>query len=189
MEYARITLDRLLRDKGYVNLKTGFEDLVQLLQHSAICYGGDLDWMATKVTKLDWLEELMMYYEFTYGHSKRRIGDFLKDYDLCKDTFYKAIRHRMERERERERELACRQRWPMYCSYKEDVKFRNDKWDRLFDRNGGHRVVMHDTTNIPLWEPSAGDFQRALYNQYYGMCVTGFLVCHLLLGTQMMTNK
>jgi hypothetical protein len=29
---------------------------------------------------------------------------------------------------------------------------------------------MHDTTNIPLREPSAGDLNRALHNKYYNMC-------------------
>jgi hypothetical protein len=29
---------------------------------------------------------------------------------------------------------------------------------------------MHDTTNIPLPEPSSGDLNRALHNQYYNMC-------------------
>jgi len=186
VEDATITLDRLLRDKGYVKLKTGFDDLLQLLQYSAICYGGDLDWMARKVTKLDWLEELVMYYEFTYGRSKHRREDFLKDYNVGNIAFYKAIRHRMERE------LACRQRWPMYCSYKEDAKFRNDKWDRLFDRNDGHRVVMHDTTNIPLWQPSAGDFQRALYNKYYGMCCAkagvAAQLCNWIFGLPLVTG-
>ena len=59
-------MDMLLCKNDYVKLKTGFDDLLQLLQYSAICYGGDLDWMARRVTKLDWLEELMLYYELTY---------------------------------------------------------------------------------------------------------------------------
>jgi hypothetical protein len=188
VEHATITLEKLLRNKNdLVRSKTGFPDLLHLLKYSAITYGGDLDWMAQSATKLDWLEELMMYYELTYGRSKHRPDDFVNDYNICRATFYKAIRYRLERE------LACRERWPMYCSYEEDANFRNpDKWDKLFKRNGGHRVVMHDTTNIPLWQPSAGDFQRALYNKYYGMCCAkagvAAQLCNWIFGLPLVTG-
>ena len=54
-----------------------------------------------------------------------RTGDFLDRYNICVDTFCKAIRYRLERE------LDCRKRWPMYCSYKEDALFRNPEFDVL----------------------------------------------------------
>ena len=50
-----------------VKLKTGFHDIVQLLRYSAICYCKKLDKIAQLGTKLDWLEELELYYEFTYA--------------------------------------------------------------------------------------------------------------------------
>ena len=64
-------------------------------------------------------------------------------------------------------ELDCRKRWPLYASY---AKFRNPDWNRHFDTTNGHRVVMHDSTNIPYPNPSSGDLNRALHNKYYGMC-------------------
>ena len=57
-----------------------------MLKYSAITYGGDIDLMARRVTKLDWLEELMLYYELTYGRSMHRIDDFLDRYNICTDT-------------------------------------------------------------------------------------------------------
>ena len=175
LEYATITLEMLLQNiKNFVQVKTGFADLLHLLQYSAIVYGGDLDEMKKKGTKLGWLEELVMYYEFTYGRSKHRITDFAIDYKIHEDTVKKGIMYRLKKE------LACRERWPMYCSYEEDAHFRNsDKWEKLFNSNGGHRVVMHDTTNIPLWQPSAGDFQRALHNKYLQK-MTNYLMGRLL---------
>ena len=143
--------------------------------------------MSRSETKLDWLEELVMYYEFSYGRSKHRITDFLLDYKICKVTFYKVIRYRLKRE------LACRERWPMYCSYEEDGHFRNsEKWEKFFKKDGGHRVVMHDTTNIPLQQPSSGDFQRALYNKYYGMCCAkagvAAQLCNWIFGLPLVTG-
>ena len=58
-------------------------------------------------------------------------------------------------------------RWPMYASFAEDAKLRDLKWNVLFD---GPRVVMHDSTNIPMASPTSAALQRALYNSYYGMC-------------------
>jgi len=128
-----------------------------------------------------------MYYEFTNGRSKHRIQDFAIEYNIDEKTVKKGIMYRLEKE------LACRERWPMYCSYEEDAHFRNsDKWEKLFNSNGGHRVVMHDTTNIPLWQPSAGDFQRALYNKYYGMCCAkagvAAQLCNWIFGLPLVTG-
>ena len=67
-------------------------------------------------------------------------------------------------------ELKCRARWPMCASYDEDAKFRNSDWNNHFDPNNGPRIVMHDTSNMPLPQPSSGDLNRALYNKYYSMC-------------------
>jgi len=58
----------------------------------------------------------------------------------------------------------------MYASYQEDARLRAESWNRHFNPENGHRVVMHDTTNIPLPNPSSGDLNRALHNQYYNMC-------------------
>ena len=188
LEYATITLEKLLQNKGkFVQVKTGFADLLHLLQYSAIVYGGDLDEMTRKGTFLGWLEELVMYYEFTYGPSKHGIKDFAIDYSICRNTVKKGIMYRLKKE------LACRERWLMYCSYEEDAHFRNsDKWEKLFNSKGGHHVVMHDTTNIPLWQPSAGDFQRALYNKYYGMCCAkagvAAQLCNWIFGLPLVTG-
>ena len=52
--------------------------------------------------------------------------------------------------------------------------------------------MMHDTTNIPLQQPSSGDFQRALYNKYYGMCCAKAGVaaqsCNWIFGLPLVTG-
>ena len=62
-----------------------------------------------------------------------------------------------------------RDRWPKYASFAEDTKIRGSQWNEHFNPINGHRVVMHDSTNIPLTQPTDAALQCALYNSYYGM--------------------
>ena len=52
--------------------------------------------------------------------------------------------------------------------------------------------VMHDTTNIPLPNPSSGDLNQALYNKYYNQCCAkaGIAVqlCCWIFGLPLMTG-
>jgi len=157
-----ITLESLTPSE--VKRRTGFRDLKLLLRYSAVVYGGNLDEMAKTVTKMTWLEELLLCYEFTWGRSNVRMKELEKQYGCCHNTLMKAISYRLRKE------LDSRERWPMYASYEEDAKYRDRSWDRHFDPEKGHRVVMHDTTNIPLPDPSSSDMNRALHNKYYNMC-------------------
>jgi len=157
-----ITLESLTPSE--VKRRTGFRDLKLLLRYSAVVYGGNLDEMAKTVTKMTWLEELLLCYEFTWGRSNVRMNELEKQYGCCHNTLMKAICYRLRKE------LESRERWPMYASYEEDAKYRDRSWDRHFDPEKGHRVVMHDTTNIPLPDPSSSDMNRALHNKYYNMC-------------------
>ena len=143
--------------------------------------------MSKSATKLDWLEELLLMYEFTYGHGKIRLTDYTEAYKINKRTLKKAIMYRLKRE------LECRKRWPMYCSYKEDADLRNgDKWNGHFNPVNGPRVVMHDTTNIELQQPSSGDMQRALHNKYYSMtCAKAGVavqLCNWIYGLPLVTG-
>jgi len=49
-----------------VNRRTGFRDLKQLLSNCAVVYGGDIDKMSKTATYLTWLEEIMLWLEFTW---------------------------------------------------------------------------------------------------------------------------
>jgi hypothetical protein len=157
-----VTLEQLTAKE--VKRRTGFRDLMQLLAYSAIVYAGHLEEMTKTVTKMTWLEELLFFYEFSWGRTNVRMQEKEREYDCVYNTLMKALQYRLRWE------LDCRVRWPMYASYEEDAELRDPSWNRHFDPVSGHRVVMHDTTNIPLPSPSSGDLNRALHNQYYNMC-------------------
>jgi hypothetical protein len=40
--------------------------------------------------------------------------------------------------------ISARNRWPKYASYREDVEFRDEQWNRHFKPNSGVRPVWHD---------------------------------------------
>ena len=48
---------------------------------------------------------------------------------------------------------------------------RDESWERIFPREKGIHVVMHDITNLPLMKARWADLQWALFNKYYGGCV------------------
>jgi hypothetical protein len=138
--------------------------LKHLLAYNAIVYGGRLDELAKTVTKMTWLEEVLLYHEFTWGRTMMRVQDYQREYKCSYKTMMKAINYRCRKE------LDCRERWPMYASYAEDAALRDPSWNRHFDPEDGHRPVMHDTSNIPFPAPSCGHLNRALHNKYYNMC-------------------
>jgi hypothetical protein len=80
----------------------------------------------------------------------------------------------------------------MYASYAEDAKLRSTKWNDHFDPKTGPRVVMHDTTNIEMPKPSAGDMNRALHNVYYGQCCAkagvAAQLCNWVFGLPLVTG-
>ena len=147
-----------------VKRRTGFLDLKHVLLHCAVTHGGDLSAMQKTVTKLTWLEEIMLAFEFSHGRSKMRLEECFREHKCSMPTLKKAIVYRLRLE------LACRKRWPMCASHEEDAKFRDPKWNRHFNPKTGHRVVMHDTTNVPLPAPSSGDLNRALHSVCCNMC-------------------
>ena len=169
-----------------VHRRTGFRDLKHLLSYNAIVYGGDLNEMAKTATYLTFLEELMLLHEFTYGRVHHRWEDWEHLYGANKKTSRKALQYRLRKE------LDCRERWPMYASYAEDVKFRNESWNSHFDPADGPRPVMHDTTNIELPQPSSGDMNHALHNQYYNMCCAkagvAAQLCNWIFGLPLVTG-
>ena len=137
-----MTLKSLSPDE--VKDRTGFTNIVHLLQYSAITYGGYLDEMIRTATKLDWLEELMLFYEFGQGWTNVRQKDYAKTYNINRDTMVKDLLYRLQIE------LKCRERWPMYATHEEDMKFCEEKWNKEFGDNGPPPVIMHDTTNIKM---------------------------------------
>ena len=124
--------------------------------------------------------------EYTYGRTTKRWIDWAAKYNADKRTIQKAIEYRLRKE------LDCRERWPMYASYEEDAKLRNPKWNDHFDAKDGPRVVMHDTTDIELPKPSAGDLNRATHNRCCnGTCAKGGIavqLCNWTYGLPLVTG-
>jgi hypothetical protein len=180
----RITIEMLTADE--VKRRTGFRDLKHLLCYAAIIYGGNVDELTKSKTKMTWLEELVLYFEFSWGRTKIRVKDYMKEYDCSDKVLRNAITCRARAE------LDCRGRWPMYASYEEDAKFRDAGWNDHFNPNNGHRVIMHDTTNIPLPDPSSGDLNRALHNVYYNQCCAkagvAVQLCSWIFGLPLVTG-
>mmetsp|Transcript_39206 Transcript_39206/g.58238 ORF Transcript_39206/g.58238 Transcript_39206/m.58238 type:complete len:155 (-) Transcript_39206:765-1229(-) len=59
----RVSLESLTPQD--VKRRTGFRDLKHLLAYCAVVYGGNLTKMAETKTKMTWLEEVMLWLEFT----------------------------------------------------------------------------------------------------------------------------
>lgn len=147
-----------------VKRRTGFRDLKLLLSYVAVICGGDLTKMTRTNSVLTWLEEWFLCFELLWGRTLLRFVDYPTIYCCREKTLRIIVQRKLQLIK------ATRDKWPMYASFAEDAKFRDPKWNAHFDPINGHRVVMHDSTNIPLAQPSSAALQRALYNPYYGMC-------------------
>lgn len=147
-----------------VKRRTNFNDLKHLLSFVSATCGGDLSLITRTSSILTWLEEWILYFELVSGRTIIRFSDYATIYNCREQTLREVVREKVRLV------LATRERWPMYASYAEDAKFRDSSWSGHFDPVNGHRVIMHDSTNIPLAQPTCAALQRALYNSYYGMC-------------------
>ena len=68
-----------------VKLNTGFQNIVLLWQYSAIYYGSNLKKMATTATKLDRLEELVLFMNFCVVRARdnsKILGQTMAEYIL-----------------------------------------------------------------------------------------------------------
>jgi len=147
-----------------IKRRTGFHDLQMLLSFVSVVCGGDMTNITKTTSILTWLEEWVLCFEFVWGRTIIRLQDYVSTYRCREKTLRGVLRRRMRQT------LDARDRWPMYASFLEDAKFRDPIWNEHFDPVVGERVIMHDSTNIPLATPSNAALQRALYNSYYGMC-------------------
>jgi len=125
--------------------RTRFRDLKQLLSYCAVVYGGDVDKMSKTATHFG-RDHAVACVHMWSNDDTTNMQDFATGYGCSMKTLRKPIHYRLRLE------LDCRERWPLYVSYAEDAKF--GPCARHFNPQNGHRVVMHDSTNIPLPEPS-----------------------------------
>jgi hypothetical protein len=157
-----LTLDNLTDDE--VQRRTGFRDLELMLAFALVVCRGDIEKLTCTNSRLTWIEEWVLYFEFVSHKSMVRWKDYAVGYKCRVKTIRDIVRRKLTLV------VNERQSWPMYTSQEEDVKFRNPKWNFHFDPKDGPRVVMHDSTNFPMQRPTDAALQRALWNAYYSMC-------------------
>jgi hypothetical protein len=75
-----------------IHQRTGFSDLSCMLSFASVICGGDIEIMTTTCSKLTWLEEWILYFEFMYGHSKNRWCDYASEYKLAEDNYRRVVR-------------------------------------------------------------------------------------------------
>ena len=99
-----------------IKRRTGFCDLFSLLCYVIIICGGDMNQITSSCTKLTWLEEWVLFFEYTYGHSKNRFCNYESEYNLNRKRCRVLIRLKLQIA------IKARTRWPMHASYEEDCK-------------------------------------------------------------------
>mmetsp|Transcript_31594 Transcript_31594/g.76326 ORF Transcript_31594/g.76326 Transcript_31594/m.76326 type:complete len:349 (-) Transcript_31594:129-1175(-) len=168
-----------------VKRRTGFQDLPNLLSYAMVVCDGDLERLFATSSKLTWLEEWLFFFEFKYGRTAGRWKDYAHMYKCREKTLRRILKKRLSQE------LEIRKRWPMYATYEEDAKFRDEKWDFYF--KNGERIVMHDATGLPWQCPSNAALQRALWSDYYGTtCAKGGIsnqLCGWIRGMPLFTGR
>ena len=152
-----------------IKRRTGYADISALLSFVVVVCGGEMDVIIKTCSKLTWLEEWILYLQYIYGHSIKRWVDYAKEYNLKMEYCRRIFRSKLEIV------ITARKRWPMYATHREDVLFRDSKWEN--DVGNDTRIIMHDNTNVSLPTASDGDQQRSLYSEYYGECCAKGGVC------------
>ena len=157
-----LSLDNLTDDE--VQRRTGFSTLRLMLAFALVVCRGDIEKMTRTNSRLTWLEEWVLYFEFVWHKSLVRWIDYAVGYKCRSKTIRDIVQRKLT--------LVVNERrsWPMYTSHEEDIMFRNPAWNVHFDPKDGPRVVMHDSTNFPMQRPTDAALQRALYSAYYAMC-------------------
>lgn len=144
--------------------RTAFSDFLSLFTFIIVICGGDFSIMTKTCSKLTWVEEWIFYFEYMNGKSLGRLIDYEMAYKLKIQYLQRVFRTKLDLV------LAARKRWPMYLSYKEDIKLRNEWWNTQFPEDKKYRIIMHDNTNIKLPTATDADQERSLYSDYYKQC-------------------
>jgi len=108
-------------------MRTGFDDIHELLSFVAIVCCGDIAVMTKSVLFLSWLEEWLFYCEMMYGHSGMRWIDYARSYKISKKVLRRVFKHKLALV------IEARHHWPIYATHEEDVMFRKNGWNDFFD--------------------------------------------------------
>uniref|UniRef100_A0A7S1UPM4 DDE Tnp4 domain-containing protein n=1 Tax=Grammatophora oceanica TaxID=210454 RepID=A0A7S1UPM4_9STRA len=138
---------------------TGFANLFLLLSFVLIVCNGSVDLLSATVSCLTWLEEWLLYFEWTWGRTNARFHDLVAKYKIGDPAIRNIIRQK------RNIILKARSMWPFYATYEEDEKLRHSSWNV---RYWGERIVFWDDTDIGMLKPSDAGLNRRTYSSYYG---------------------
>lgn len=140
---------------------TGFMSKKLLLSYVIIICNGQLEDILRTHSSLNWFEEWYFYFEKVYRRKHQFVKQRIRDYGISTTTEQVIFKEKNN--------LAIRAlfSWPRYASHEEDVALRDKKkWEGIISDN--ERVVMHDTTGIPLmFTPTKADNQKLTYSSYY----------------------
>lgn len=145
-----------------IKSKTGFEDKKLLLAFLGIVCNGDMKSLIDTVYKgTNFFEEWFLAMEMIWGRTRLNQKDLAKDYRLNAERKNDIVDDKLRKI------LDCRASWPAYLTQEEDVALRPRKWDGVLGKD--ERVIMHDTTNIPLrFKPTQSELQKITHSIYYG---------------------
>jgi hypothetical protein len=106
-----------------VQLRTGFRDLNLMLVFALVVCRGDIEKMTRTNSRLTWIEEWVLCFEFVSHKSMVRWKDYAVGYKCRVKTIRDIVRQKLT--------LVVHERrsWPMYTSHEEDVMFRNPNWN------------------------------------------------------------
>jgi len=144
-----------------VHRLTGFADIVQMLSFAIILCEGDINLLTATTSALTWLEEWVLYFEFAYGRTTIRWGDFSSRWRYREQSLRSVVKTKLQLV------VATRERWPTDASLREDEDLRKASWNEMF-KDLRVRMIMHDMTDVPLPHPSDAELNRATYSKYYG---------------------
>lgn len=83
----------------FVQERTGFDDIAQLLSFATIVCGGNLDTMSHthSMGRMTWLEERVLYFEVAYQHSTKTWHDYQVEYKVDdEDTLAKVFEEKLK---------------------------------------------------------------------------------------------
>ena len=93
-----------------------------MLSFVIIVCGGNMYVITTSCSKLTWLEELVLYLEYVFGHSISRWSDYEKEYDLHENSCRCVLWSKLTIV------VSARKRWPMYATHKRISYFLKINW-------------------------------------------------------------
>ena len=122
---------------------------------------GDIDLLTHKSHSLSWLESWILYYEFVYGRTHKRMRDYAKQWNINTDMVRAVVKEKLAMV------IKVRQAWPKFVSIDEDESLRKSHWN---EKMSGKRIrmIMHDMTDVPIDQPGDSELNRATFSKYYG---------------------